>query len=519
MNLPIATHARSPGHTHRRFSPLRPRDCRGALPGQSPARDDVWRAGAACRALCRAARRSEASPRATASCSGQKTAPSGSPPFTAACCAECWPCRSMPSGPLNLWRAWPRMCSPKLAVGDAILLAKLAAARDGADHSHARLRRLAERAAGRRRWAPSPASRTKRRCRFSSPPAPRATPKGIVLTHGNVLASVGPIEDGAKPYMRYERLVHPLRILHTLPLSHVFGQTMGLWVPPIFTRRAALREPAGCAAAHRAHPQRAHLRAGRRAARSGAAEDAFGGDTRGACRARRESPQKLSPWRRWWRFRRVHREFGLKFWAFVSGGGALPGPLEQFWNALGFVLVQGYGMTETTRAHHAQSSFPRGQGHHRQAAGGARSQARPRWRGAGARRGRSPAPPGRTAAMRPREDEWLATGDIAERQESGELRFLGRKSEVIVTAAGVNIHPEDIEAAIEEQPEVAACAVVAMETPTGPEPCAVLACRGSGELRAGGHRARQCHAAGVPAHHAAGCFGRSPICRGPRRAR
>ena len=82
--------------------------------------------------------------------------------------------------------------------------------------------------------------------------------------------------------------------------------------------------------------------------------------------------------------------------------------------------------------------------------------------------------------LRPREEEWLATGDIAERQESGELRFLGRKSEVIVTAAGLNIHPEDIEAAIEEQPEIAACAVVAMETPTGPEPCAVLACRGSG---------------------------------------
>ncbi len=59
-------------------------------------------------------------------------------------------------------------------------------------------------------------------------------PKGIVITHGNVLASVGPIEEGAQPYLRYERLIHPLRILHTLPLSHVFGQTMGLWVPPIF---------------------------------------------------------------------------------------------------------------------------------------------------------------------------------------------------------------------------------------------------------------------------------------------
>ena len=64
-------------------------------------------------------------------------------------------------------------------------------------------------------------------------------PKGIVLTHGNVLASVGPIEEGAQPYLRYERLVHPLRILHTLPLSHVFGQTMGLWVPHDLSRGGA----------------------------------------------------------------------------------------------------------------------------------------------------------------------------------------------------------------------------------------------------------------------------------------
>jgi long-chain acyl-CoA synthetase len=83
-------------------------------------------------------------------------------------------------------------------------------------------------------------------------------------------------------------------------------------------------------------------------------------------------------------------------------------------------------------------------------------------------------------ALRKRDSEWLATGDIAERNESGDLKFLGRKSEVIVTAAGVNIHPEDIEAAIEAEPDVAACAVVGMETPTGMEPCAVLACRGSG---------------------------------------
>jgi long-chain acyl-CoA synthetase len=58
-------------------------------------------------------------------------------------------------------------------------------------------------------------------------------PKGIVHTHGNVLASLDPLEKEIGKYLRYERFVHPLRILHTLPLSHVFGQFMGLWVPPL----------------------------------------------------------------------------------------------------------------------------------------------------------------------------------------------------------------------------------------------------------------------------------------------
>ena len=59
------------------------------------------------------------------------------------------------------------------------------------------------------------------------------TPKGIVHTHRNVLASLGPIEREMQKYLRYERLVHPLRFLHSLPLSHVFGQFMGLWTPAL----------------------------------------------------------------------------------------------------------------------------------------------------------------------------------------------------------------------------------------------------------------------------------------------
>src|SRR5439155_7115127 len=58
-------------------------------------------------------------------------------------------------------------------------------------------------------------------------------PKGVVHTHRNVLASLRPIEQEMQKYLKYERIFHPLRFLHTLPLSHVFGQFMGIWIPAL----------------------------------------------------------------------------------------------------------------------------------------------------------------------------------------------------------------------------------------------------------------------------------------------
>jgi long-chain acyl-CoA synthetase len=307
-------------------------------------------------------------------------------------------------------------------------------------------------------------------------------PKGIVLTHGNVLASVGPIEEGARPYMRYEPLIHPLRILHTLPLSHVFGQTMGLWIPPIF--RAELHFESRLAA-----PRLIQLIKEERVSvlatvpRVLALLKAHLEANDPALEARVAQANGIGPLKRWWRFRKVHRAFGMKFWAFVSGGGALAGPLEQFWNALGFVLVQGYGMTETTALITLNHPFHVAEG----TIGKPLAGREVKLAADGEVLVRGPMISGATwqgGALKQREDEWLATGDLAERQASGELKFLGRKSEVIVTASGVNLHPEDMEAAVEDQPGVAACAVVAAETAAGPEPCAVLAVRGAGEAAA-----------------------------------
>jgi len=306
-------------------------------------------------------------------------------------------------------------------------------------------------------------------------------PKGIVHTHGNILASVDPIEQGAQGYRRYERYVHPLRILETLPLSHVFGQTVGIWVPPIL--RAEVHFESRLVAprlVETIHRERISVLAAVPRVFALLKTHLESDDPQLAARvaASQATPAGKAGWKRWWRFRGVHRAFGLKFWALLSGGGALSASVEQFWNALGFVVVQGYGMTETAALITVNHPFHVASGTigkplpGRDVKIGADGEVLVRgpmistatWTG---------------GRLRKREDDWLATGDLAEEQATGELRFLGRKSEVIVTSAGVNIHPEDLEAAVEEQPGVAACAVVSVETPTGPAPCAVLAMRGS----------------------------------------
>src|SRR5438105_5526029 len=53
-----------------------------------------------------------------------------------------------------------------------------------------------------------------------------AEPKGVVLTHRNLLANLAPLEREIQKYLKWERLVHPLRLLNLVPLSHVFGQFM-----------------------------------------------------------------------------------------------------------------------------------------------------------------------------------------------------------------------------------------------------------------------------------------------------
>ena len=173
-------------------------------------------------------------------------------------------------------------------------------------------------------------------------------PKGIVHTHGNVLASIAPIEQGAQRYLRYEKLVHPLRFLHTLAPESRVRTDDGVVDSASSSRRRYILKRACRATAHGDNQARAHLGACRRSPGDGSSEDSSGEHETRARRTGRRLARHEGAGKRWWVFRDVHRTLGFKFWALISGGGALAGPLEQFWNALGLVVVQGYGMTETT---------------------------------------------------------------------------------------------------------------------------------------------------------------------------
>ena len=60
-----------------------------------------------------------------------------------------------------------------------------------------------------------------------------AEPKGVIMTHRNLAACLQPLEEQLAPYRKYFRLLKPIRVLNLLPMSHMFGQVVALFVVPL----------------------------------------------------------------------------------------------------------------------------------------------------------------------------------------------------------------------------------------------------------------------------------------------
>jgi long-chain acyl-CoA synthetase len=192
----------------------------------------------------------------------------------------------------------------------------------------------------------------------------------------------------------------------------------------------------------------------------------------------------LSIQARWWRYRKIHRMFGLKFWAFIVGAAPLGPALEDFWKRLGFVVIQGYGLTETAPIVTLNHPFKTNTGSVGTPIGGVEitiaDDGEILVRGENVSTGYFPSTPSApsestslgasdSAGRTIDEAGWLHTGDIGEKDAEGRLFIRGRKKEMIVTPEGLNVFPDDVERELNAQPGVRESAVVGSRAAEGTE--------------------------------------------------
>ena len=314
-----------------------------------------------------------------------------------------------------------------------------------------------------------------------------AEPRGVVISHGNILANLEPLEREIGKYRKYEHIFHPLRFLNLLPLSHVFGQFLGIFLPQMLAATVIFQDtlnPSEILQVIKRERVSVVVAVPRlmdsmkeKIVRDLEAEGRQQWFAREFAAAKDEHFA-----RRWWRFRRIHHRFGWKFWAFISGGAALEAESEEFWRRLSFVVIQGYGLTETTSLISLNHPFRTGRRSIGKVLEGREMKLDPSGeilvRGANVAAGYW-----QGNELKPvlNEEGWFHTGDIGALDAEGNLYFKGRKKNVIVTREGMNVYPEDLEAALRHQPNVRDAVVVALEQGGNAEPVAVLLLRDSAD--------------------------------------
>ena len=307
-----------------------------------------------------------------------------------------------------------------------------------------------------------------------------AEPKGVVITHGNVLSNIAPLESQIQTYLKYERFVHPLRFLNLLPLSHVFGQFLGIFLPQLMGGTVIFQDalkPAEVMATIRRERVSVLVAVPRmlQSLKEKVERDLEDEGRLQDFRRKFQQSEGKHFLRRWWIFRRIHRWFGWKFWAFITGGAALDRATEEFWGRPGFAVIQGYGLTETTSLISVNHPFRLGKGSIGKVLAGREVKLAPDGeilvRGGGVASGYWS---GQELQPVETEEGWYHTGDVGELDAEGNLYFKGRKKDVIVTPAGMNVYPADLESALRQQPEVKDCVVVGLPRDGNAEPCAVM---------------------------------------------
>jgi long-chain acyl-CoA synthetase len=304
-------------------------------------------------------------------------------------------------------------------------------------------------------------------------------PKGVILTHGNLITNLIQVN-------RQIPVVTPdFRFLSLLPLSHMFEQMGGFFTPLshgssiVYLRTlkpSAIMEALAEEDIHAiiAVPRLLQLL-------KGSVERALAGKHLWHLFRRLLAlAERLPPLLRRYLFFPVRRRFGRHFTLFVSGGAPLSPELYRFWNAMGFTVVEGYGLSECSPVLTVNTPGKEVPGSVGTPLPGVALRIAD---GEVLARGDNVFPGyyrnERATADAFTADGWFRTGDLGEVDGSGYLRIKGRMKELIVTGAGVNVYPDGIESELNQCGGVREGCVIGLDRGGGEEVHAVLLLDGS----------------------------------------
>jgi long-chain acyl-CoA synthetase len=273
-------------------------------------------------------------------------------------------------------------------------------------------------------------------------------PKGVILTHKNLVANMTQIN------RQVPIITDRFNFLSLLPLSHMFEQ-MGGFFTPLYRgativylgtlKPSAIMDALGEEDIYVIMSVPRLMQLLKTTIEREIEEKHLSGLFRSLSRFAARLPQGV----RRILFFPVQQKFGRNFTVFVSGGAPLDPDVFRFWSSIGFTVLEGYGLTETSPVLCVNTM-------ERQVAGAV-----------------GPPLPGVQVKIEGKEvlvrgdnvfpgyyeneqatrdaftqDGWFRTGDLGEIAPDGWVSIKGREKELIVTGSGVNVYPDELEAVL-----------------------------------------------------------------------